>query len=785
MTSDHKPIFSPSQLQGLTSAEVQERIHAGKVNAHVEHTSRTYGEILRSNIFTLFNGILSVLVLLVLIFGSIQDALFGIILIVNPLIGIIQEIRAKLTLDRLVLLNAPRVHAIRDGKTIELATKEIVLDDLIELKIGDQIVVDGEVLVSESLEIDESLLSGESAPIQKKPEDKIYSGSFVVAGTGKFKVTEVGAQTYAQKLMAEARKFTLTRSELAAGINRFLRLTIWTMIIVAPLLFFTQFRAFGSIPDSLPVTIAGLEGMVPQGLVLLTSIAFAVSVITLGRRRVLVQELPAVEGLARVDVVCFDKTGTLTKDALVFQRLEKLNQGNDVEKVLQAFAKVSTPNATLSALAMAFPSDKNITAKIVVPFSSERKWSAVSLDENQTWVLGAPEILLEKYTDQQSLLSKAASWAESGSRVLLLGYTQESITSAHIPDKFVPVAFLLFEEEIREDAQATLEYFKQQNIALKIISGDNPKTVAAVAARAGLKDFGQAFDARNLPEDLKQLGEIVEKYSVFGRVKPQQKQQMIKALQAHGHVVAMTGDGVNDVLALKEAALGIAMGKGAPATKTVAQIVLLDSKFSTLPIVMAEGRKVIANIERVANLFLTKTVYITSLIVGMGFTLWPFPFLPRHLTLMDSLTIGVPAFFLALAPNVQRYRPGFTSRVLRFVIPAGLIAAAATFVAYGLARVQDIGQAAQSTVALLALTIVGFWVLSILARPLTVWRKVLLATMAGLFVAVIIFPWTRQFFAIELPSFSILLETLAVTAVFIGLLEFSVKVIKKFSTRAR
>ncbi len=585
-------------------------------------------------------------------------------------------------------------------------------------------------------------------------------------------MTQVGTQTFAQKLMTEARQFTLTQSELVSGINKFLRYIIWAMVITTPLLFITQYRAFGSIRNASPVAVAGLVGMVPQGLVLLTSIAFAVSVIRLSRRKVLVQQLSAVEGLARVDIICFDKTGTLTKNEIVFHSLEKLDQQSNIESVLRAFGAISSPNATLLALATAFPANKQTTVKTIVPFSSERKWSAISFNKEKIWILGAPEVLIGELSNQQFLLPKVAAWAEAGYRVLLLGYAKELITSRELPDEFLPITFLLFEEQIREDAQATLEYFEKQNITIKIISGDNPKTVASVSTRAGLTGFGEAIDARNLPEDLEHLSQIMEKHSVFGRVKPQQKREMVKALQAKGHVVAMTGDGVNDVLAIKEAILGIAMGNGAPASKAVAEIVLLDSKFSTLPLVMAEGRKVVANIERVANLFLTKTVYITLLVVSVGLFFWPFPFLPRHLMLIDGLTIGIPSFFLALAPNTRRYRPGFTSRVLHFVIPAGLIAAAATFATYWITRIQVADHSEQSTTAaLLALILVGFWVLSILSRPLTFWRKVLLSSMLGFFLLVISFPWTRMFLALEIPSFLILSETVLITAIFIGSLE--------------
>ena len=782
MTSREIVDNSAEELKGLSLAEVKQRVQRGEVNTVQERTSRTYQEIFRANVFTLFNAILGTLLVLILIFGSVKDALFGLVIIFNSLIGIIQEIRAKRTLDRLALLGRPKVRVIREGQVQELSAEEIVLDDIIEIKTGDQIMVDGKIFVSEGLEIDESLLSGESVPVLKKQGDNVYSGCFAVAGIGLFKVTKIGAQTYAKQLTKEARVFALTRSELIYSINKFLGYIVWAMVIVAPFFFYTQLYSAGSIQTAASLTVAGLVGMVPQGLVLLTSIAFAASVIILGRRQVLIQELPAVEGLARVDVVCFDKTGTLTEDALVFHGLEKLYQQNNLEEVLQSFGSTSSASATMIALAKAFPAKGKLISKTVVPFSSERKWSALALDEDQTWILGAAEVLLGKTSTFQVLLSKVNAWAQSGFRVLLLGTTKEKVISSDVPDHFSPVALLIFEEQIREDTSKILDYFQQQDISLKVISGDNLKTVEAVCARAGLNNLGQTIDARYLPEDPEELSKIMEKSFIFGRVTPQQKQRMIQAMKIQGHIVAMVGDGVNDVLALKEANLGVAMGKSASATRAVAQVVLLDGKFSTLPILMAESRKITANIERVANLFLTKTVYITLLAIGVGIMFWPFPFLPRHLTLIDSLTIGIPAFFLALAPNTQRYRSGFVNRVLSFVIPAGFIAGAATFTVYAIMRAQILGNPSQiTTAAFLALLLVGLWILTILSRPLNFWRMALLTMPALLVVGIISLTWTRHFFALEVPDPSILLMTVMVAGVYILVSQYVLRITGKYT----
>jgi len=449
---------------------------------------------------------------------------------------------------------------------------------------------------------------------------------------------------------------------------------------VAAVLLASQLHAHGTVQAALTGTVAALVGMVPQGLVLLTSIAFGVAAVTLARRRVLVQQLPAVEGLARVDVVCFDKTGTLTDGSVVFDRLIPLDSQAPAEAALDAVADEPDPNPTLAAIAEAFPPPPGWHRQRSVPFSPARKWSAASFTGHGTWVLGAPEIVLpDGYPEQ---LAQATQLAATGRRVLVLARGAAAPAGESLPPGLRPAALVVLAERLRADAADTIAYFAAQGVALKVISGDSPQTVSAVAAQAGLPQSGDPVDARLLPEDPGQLGQVLEEHTVFGRVTPHQKQAMVTALQARGHTVAMTGDGVNDVLALKLADLGIAMGSGAPATKAVAELVLLDGRFATLPAVVAEGRRVTANIERVANLFITKTVWATLLAVAVGATLVPYPFLPRHLTIIDSLAIGIPSFFLALAPNTRRYRPGFTGRVLRFAIPAGAIIAAATFAAY-------------------------------------------------------------------------------------------------------
>jgi cation-transporting P-type ATPase E len=739
----------PTPPTGLSSAEVAERRSRGLANTGTERTSRSLTEILRANILTRFNFILGALLAVILAVGEPQDALFGLVLVANSLIGIAQELRAKRTLDRLAVLSAPQARVIRDGSRRDIPVGDLVADDLVDLRPGDQVVADGVVRASAGLETDESLLTGEAEPVGKRPGDRLLSGSFVVAGAGGYQATEVGAGAYARRLAAEARRFGLVRSELMDGINRILQYVTWVIVPLAVLLLASQLHARDTVREALTGMVAALVGVVPQGLVLLTSVAFGVAAVTLARRHVLVQQLPAVEGLARVDVLCVDKTGTLTDGTIAFDSLIRLGGPAPVAEALGALAADDARNATLGAIGQALPPPGGWERTASVPFSSARKWSAASFAGHGTWVLGAPEMVLpgEQHAEQ----SRAAELAAGGHRVLVLAQTQAPLRGESLPPDLRAAAFIVLTERLRPDAAETLAYFAAQDVALKVISGDSPHTVAAVAMRAGLPGAGTPVDARELPEDPEALGRVLADHAVFGRVTPHQKEAMVKALQASGHTVAMTGDGVNDVLALKLADLGIAMGSGAAATKAVAELVLLDGRFATLPGVVAEGRRVTANIERVANLFVTKTVWTALLAIAVGVSLLPYPLLPRHLTIIDTLTIGVPSFFLALAPNQRRYLPGFVSRVLRFAIPAGIIVAAATLTAYLLARAVGLSLVQQRTTVVLVAFILSLCVLVLLAIPLT-WRRMLLvgAAVAG-FAMLFPLPAVRGFYALEVP----------------------------------
>lgn len=738
---------------GLTDAEVRDRVERGLVNETGERTSRTYGEILRANVFTRFNAILGVMLAVILAVGQIQDALFGIVLVANALIGIVQETRAKRQLDGLAVQVASRARVVRDGEVTELGVGDIVVDDLLELRTGDQVPVDGVVRDAQGLEIDESLLTGEADPIDKSADAEVLSGSFVVAGAGRFQATHVGPEAYARRLASEARRFTLVRSELMDGINQLLRYIQFLLVPVSALLLWRQLGN-NSLDDALVGTVAGVVGMVPEGLVLLTSLAFGIAAVTLARRNVLVQELPAVEVLARVDVVCLDKTGTLTEGDVVFDRLEPLAAttpaGVLVDAALGALADDENRNATLGAVGAAFGSP-GWTRTASIPFSSARKWSAATFDGHGSWVFGAPEMVV---TDASvPARRRADELASEGRRVLVLAHSGAALDGEVLPDGLEPVALVLLEEKVRSDAADTLAYFADQGVTLKVISGDNPRTVGAVARRVGLPGAEEPFDARELPEDADELAEVLEHHAVFGRVTPQQKRAMVGALQSRGHVVAMTGDGVNDALALKDADIGVAMRSGAAATRAVAQLVLLDDKFASMPGVVAEGRRVIANIERSANLFVNKTVYAAFIAVLIVLTGWRYPFLPRHLTVVSAITIGIPGFVLALMPNPRRYIPGFLERVLRFCVPAGLIAGLASLTSYAIARFEeDLPTDEARTTAALVLIAIGLWVLVILSRPFNRWKAMLVAAMVGAVCVILAVPALREFYALDLPE---------------------------------
>ncbi|MFH9586926.1 HAD-IC family P-type ATPase [Streptomyces luteogriseus] len=772
-----RPATVTSRETGLTGAQVAERVERGQVNDVPVRSSRSTVDIVRANVFTRFNAIIGVLWLIMLVVAPIQDSLFGFVILANTGIGIVQEWRAKKTLDSLALIGEVRPTVRRDGTAAPVSTSEIVLDDLIEIGPGDKVVVDGVCVEADGLEIDESLLTGEADPVVKHPGDHVMSGSFVVAGGGAFQATKVGREAYAAQLAEEASRFTLVQSELRSGISTILKYVTWMMVPTAIGLIISQLVVKeNAFDDSVARTVGGIVPMVPEGLVLLTSVAFAIGVIRLGRKQCLVQELPAIEGLARVDTVCLDKTGTLTEGGMDVTELRPL-QGADetyVRKVLGALGESDPrPNASLKAIVDAYPAVEGWRCTEALPFSSARKYSGAVFSEGdgQTgrWLLGAPDVLL---ADDDPALAETGRLNEQGLRVLLLVRVARDLDDPDVTRGAKPTALVVLEQRLRPDAADTLRYFADQNVRAKVISGDNAVSVGAVAAKLGLS--GTTVDARRLPAEPDGMADALDDGTVFGRVTPQQKRHMVGALQSRGHTVAMTGDGVNDVLALKDADIGVAMGSGSEATRAVAQIVLLNNSFATLPSVVAEGRRVIGNITRVATLFLVKTVYSVLLAVLVVCSQVEYPFLPRHLTLLSTLTIGIPAFFLALAPNKERAQPHFVRRVMRYAIPGGVVAAVATFATYLLAREHYTGPGAldaETSAATLTLFLTSMWVLAIIARPYTWWRVALVAAMAGAFLLVLVVPWLQHFFALKLVGVTMPWTAVGIAAVAAAALE--------------
>lgn len=749
---------------GLTDAEVAQRVADGKSNAVRERATRSITDIVRANVFTRINAILGVLLLIVLATGSLINGMFGLLIIANSVVGMVQEIRAKQTLDKLAIVGQAKPLVRRQSGTRAVPPDEVVLDDIIELGPGDQVVVDGEIVEEANLEVDESLLTGEADPIAKAVGDEVLSGSFVVAGSGAYRATKVGPDAYATRLAEEASKFTLVKSELRNGINRILQFITYLLVPAGLLTIYTQLftTTHPGWRQAVLRTVGALVPMVPEGLVLLTSVAFAVGVVRLGQRRCLVQELPAIEGLARVDVVCADKTGTLTESGMRVARVDELGAPGERESIADVLASLAAqdprPNASMRAIAETCGEPPGWTATATAPFKSATKWSGVSFADHGSWVMGAPDVLLEPG-------SAAADQAErigaQGLRVLLVAAADVAVDHPNAPGRVTPVALVVLEQKVRPDARETLDYFAGQGVSVKVLSGDNAVSVGAVADKLGL--HGETMDARRLPSEPAQLADALDTHTTFGRVRPDQKRAIVHALQSRGHAVAMTGDGVNDVLALKDADIGVAMGAGIPASRAVAQIVLLDNRFATLPYVVAEGRRVIGNIERVANLFLTKTVYsvLLALLVGIECLLAKplkadpllYPFQPIHVTIAAWFTIGIPSFILSLAPNNERAHAGFVRRVLTSALPCGLIVGTATFASYLLAyrgRHATFAQQDQaSTAALITLLMTALWVLAVVARPYQWWRVALVIASGLAYVVIFSLPLARKAFLLD------------------------------------
>lgn len=815
--------------QGLSFKQVAQARAAEETNEFDNSSSRSIVAILRANVFTIFNAILASAVVVVLAVGSWQDAVFGFVLLLNTLTGTIAELRAKRALDNLAVLAAPAAHVIRDGEAKDIEVSQVVLGELLELRSGDQVPADGQVLSSNGCEIDESILTGESVAVRKHENDQVLSGTTVIGGSARIRVTAVGEHSYANRLAMEARKYSVVTSELQEGTNRVLTWISWVIVPMTLLLLWSQLRVAGGISGSLDsgqwkaavvLAVAGVVGMVPQGLVLLTSVNFAAAAMALARRKVLVQELPAVEVLARVDMLCLDKTGTLTSGAVELDHIESclrsacaggdggvpaagkvsadvvaFDSGADAaaegsagtgsgavvpasaddaaRAALAYLVGGSEANATGSAIAAGLTGLEPAQARYAIAFNSARKWSAVQTQAG-AYVLGAPEIVLAGSTGSGSTeadngesdgtglgstdnaaLERVKALAGTGKRVLVLAHSNQALDQSEnptLPKDLTAALLVVLAEQVRPDAAQTLDYFKRQGVAVRVISGDNPVTVAAIAAHLGLRNPDGSepvgVDARTLPaiEDTQALADALEKHAVFGRVTPEQKRAFVNALKSRGHTVAMTGDGVNDALALKDADLGIAMGNAAPATKAVSRLVLLNSQFDALPSVVAEGRRVIANMERVASLFLTKTTWAALLAAVVAITGFVYPFLPRQLTIVSSLTIGIPAFVLALAPTNQRYHAGFLSRVLRLSVPAGVIVVVGVLCARLTLILMGSNRNQISSVCTLVLVAGGLWLLSLTARPWVWWRASLVALMSTAALAVVLLAPLRSFF---------------------------------------
>lgn len=795
---------------GLTPKEVVQRIESGQSNAVKTSTSRSVQDIVRANVFTLFNGIIFAAMVLVLITGSWRDAVFGFVIIINTGIGIVTELRAKRTLDRLSILVASEFLVRRDGKDVEVSHNEIVLDDLLWIRAGEQVPADGQIIQTWGLELDESMLTGESRTVRHKVGEQVYSGATAVSGMALVKVNAVGSHSYAATLTAQAKVYKKTVSDLNKGINTILKFMTFLVVPLCILLILSQVHTVGGWGTALSTgewrqavvsAVAGVVGMIPEGLVLLTSLNFAVAAMRLARHNTLVQELESVETLARVDALNLDKTGTITDGGIAFNRLVMLGSANATAEQaatqsLYDCCNEEQPNGTGQAVLAGLKAQGYGAGAVEsrVPFSSARKWSAVR-KSGETWYMGAPEVIISALEgDYSSVLQQVNEYANDGNRVLLVARStaplsegscrqkrlRGAVEGANVSDdpqldvQAEPVALVLCSEKIREDAERTLAWFREQGVRCRVISGDNPVTVGAIARRVKLTGDHEpvAMDARELPEDVNELACVLENVDVLGRVLPDQKKAIVQALHTQNHVVAMTGDGVNDALAIKEADLGIAMGNAAPATKAVAQVVLVDSKFSHLPDVVARGRQVMANMERVASLFLVKTVYSALISLGVVLTQIPYPYLPRHITYIGALTIGMPAFILALAPNTRRYIPGFLKRVVTFALPGGIATALSVLLAaWVLPPVMGWNVTGDATdlsalraTSAIILFAMGVFVLARVARPLNGWRGVLVAVFAAAGVIGAFVPFVANFFALILPTGATMVATLIALA---------------------
>ncbi len=741
---------------GLTEAEASRRLAArGPIPAPA--TSRSYASIVRANVFTVFNLILAVAGAVTIAYGQWQDALFLGILFFNSAIGIVQEVRAKKALDRLAALVAPTATVVRDGAAREVSVGDVVVGDLLRVQAGDQIVADGQIETASGLSLDESILTGESRPVVRGPGEVVRSASFVAEGIGEFEVTAVGEQSYASRIAGEARSFRHPRSPLERALNVLLLSLVGVMIPLGLLLGFALHHRHTRLSDAVPTAVAAVVTLVPEGLILLTSLAFAVAALRMARRGALVQQLNALESLASVDMVCTDKTGTLTEpephvvDTVAAPGVMK----GELERALGRYgASAVSRTSTLDAIRTAFETEPE-RPSAEVPFSSSRRWSALALGADR-YVLGAPELF-----PLDGLKERSEAAAAQGRRVVAVGTTSADLGEVRPeqgpPSDLRPIGIVVIGERLRPRARETVAYLLAQGVELRVLSGDRPETVAAIAREAGVPELGSPLDGRDLPTGQAALAKAVLATSVIGRISPEGKKSVVEALHAAGRYVAMIGDGVNDVPALKASRLAIAQGSGSQMARSVADLVLVRDDFGSVPDMVVEGRKILRNLTRVAKLFVTKSAFAVFLIVSIGLTPTAYPLLPRHLTLVASLAIGIPGFFLALAPSAGEFHvKGFLRDVLRFSLPAGTAAGLGVLSSYTFVlQVLNRPLPESRTVAATVLLIVGLYLIVALestSTRRTAWVSALCAALGGLYALVLIVPFARHFYALAVPN---------------------------------
>ncbi len=743
-------IVAASPEQGLTREQVSCRLANGLDNATPKSASKTEKQIVLENCFTFFNLVFIILAVFLVIGGSsIKNMTFLIVVLCNTCIGIYQEIRAKRAVDKLTLVAAQQVRTVRDGKLQQIRSDLLVRDDIVEFVSGDQICADG-VLVSGSLQANEALVTGEEDAINKKIGDELRSGSFVVAGKGRARLTAVGGDSFAAKLAQEAKADPrASKSEMMRSLDKLIRVVGFALIPVGLALFFQEFKILHlSLRESTEGTVSALVGMIPEGLYLLTSVAMAVSSLKLTRKKVLVQDMNCIETLARVDVLCVDKTGTITEAVMEVDNVVPLTPDPPefLEQVLTAYYSGLEPdNDTSRAMSEMFCGQSDWDCIRRIPFTSKTKWSAAVFREQGAFVVGAPEFVMGSRYEE--LRDEVESWSATGYRVLLVAeYAGEPQLGGLVAGRLKPLALICIINRIRPEAADTFAYFKAQGVAIKVISGDNPVTVAEVARRAGIDNAEHYIDASELESD-KDFRWAVENCTVFGRVTPDKKKKLIRHFKRQGHTVAMTGDGVNDVLAMKESDCSIAMASGAQAASQMAQLVLLKSDFAAMPSIVGEGRRVINNIQRAATLFLVKNIFSLGLAIISLFTQWAYPMIPLHLSVISGLTIGIPSFFLAMEPNYERVKGRFLPTVLRKALPGGLTNIFVVLMAQAFMAVFGLPLAQISTVCAAILAVVGLLVLFQTCKPFDKFRKLIWWAMAaGLVICFTVF---GDFFDLE------------------------------------